>query len=99
MKKLVLDSPVEQRARDTNVSDVAYGAGYADGIALLHVHGRTHLPAEPLQCTHDRYVCFAQLEHPTAEARAYIAGFRDVAADNLHYPPHHIEFLAQRIAA
>ena len=99
MDKLVLDSPVEQLARDANVNDLAYGAGYADGIALLHVHGRNHLPDEPFQCTHDRYVCFAQLEHPTAAVRAYIAGFRDVAADNLHCPPHQIELQAQCIAA
>jgi len=87
MRKLVPDSPVQQTARDTNANDAAYGAGYADGITLLHVHGRNHLHDEPLQRTHDRYVCFAELEHPTAEARAYIAGFGDVAADNLHCPP------------
>jgi hypothetical protein len=88
MDALVLGTDLEQTARDNDADDVAYVAGYADGVTLLHGDGCNHWPAEPVQRVHARYRCYTELQPPTAEARAYIAGFRDVAADNLSCPPH-----------
>ena len=89
---LVRDMPVEPTPRDHGACDVtaAYGSGYADGITLLHVNGHNRFSPEPLQSVHDRYLRNVELEHPTPEAGAYIAGFHDVAADNLRCPPHRI---------
>jgi hypothetical protein len=91
MNALVLGTLVEQIARDNDANDVAYFAGYADGDTLLHLDGHSHSSVETLQLLDARYQFYAELEHPTSEARAYIAGYRDVAADNLPYPHHEIE--------
>ena len=91
MNALVIGTPVEQIARDNDADDVAYFAGYADGETLLHLDGHNRSPVEAIQFVDARYQCYADLEHPTSEARAYIAGFRDVAADNLPCPHHEIE--------
>ena len=99
MNALGLGTPFEQTARDNYADDAAYFSGYADGITLLHANADNHLSIEPFQRTHGRYLCYAGLVHPSPEARAYIAGFRDVAADNLPCPPHDLEPHAHRLAA
>ena len=88
MERLASGTPFEQTASDMAA---AYVAGYADGNTLLHLVGHDHSAAEPLQRIHARYLGYIELEHPTQEARAYVAGFRDAAADNLPCPPHEIE--------
>jgi hypothetical protein len=89
MDPLVRDTPVEPTPRDHISYRVAaaYGSGYTDGITLLHVNGHNRFSLEPLQIVHDRYLCNVQIENSTPEADAYIAGFNDVAADNLRSPP------------
>ena len=101
MDLLVRDMPFESSARGNGVDDLtaAYGSGYADGITLLHANGHNRFSPEPLQIVHDRYLCNLELEHPTAETNAYIAGFHDVAADNLRCPPHGIKTQVHRMAA
>jgi hypothetical protein len=96
MDALVCATPVGATLRDSGTDDVAaaYGAGYADGIALLHMDGNDHSSIEPFHRIHARYRVHAELEHPTLEARTYIAGFRDAAADNLPCPPHAFEQIA-----
>jgi hypothetical protein len=86
---------VEPSSRDDGVT-AAYGAGYSDGMTLLHGDGHT---AEPFERTHARYLSYAGLDDPTAGERAYIDGFRDVASDNLFSPPHGFESHLHRIAA
>jgi hypothetical protein len=90
MDLLVHDLPVRPTSRYSGPDGVtaAYGSGYADGITLLHANGHNRFSPESLEIVHDRYLCNAQLKHPTAEVDAYIAGFHDVAADNLRCPPH-----------
>jgi hypothetical protein len=94
-------TPVERIARGNDADDVsaAYVAGYADAVALLRPDEHDHAPAEPLGRIHARYLCYAELQQPTPEARAYVAGFRDAAADNLPCPPHEIEPETRRVAA
>jgi len=89
---LVRDMPVEPTTRDHGADGVtaAYGSGYADGITLLRVNGHNCFSTEPLQIVHDRYLYNVEREHPTPEGDAYMAGFHDVAADNLRCPPHGI---------
>ena len=77
----------------------AYVAGHADGLALLHSDGHDQAPVEPLECIYARYLRYVELQPPTPEARAYVAGFRDAAADNLPCPPHEIEPPIRRVAA
>ena len=97
MERLVSGTPFEQTASEASDVVAAYLAGYADGITLLHLKGHNHSPAEPL--LQDRYVGYIELEHPTPEVRAYVAGFRDAAADNLPCPPHEVEPQFHRVAA
>ena len=99
MEALVSGAPVEQTANDASDVAAAYVAGYADGVTLLHLEGHNHSPAEPLQRIHARYLGYIALEHPNPKARAYLAGFRDAAADNLPCPPHEIEPQVHRVAA
>ena len=99
MDALVSDTPVEQTANDASDVAATYVAGYADGITLLHLEGHNHSPAEPLQRIHARYLGYIELENPTPETRAYVAGFRDAAADNLPCPPHENELRVHRAAA
>jgi len=99
MEVLVSGKLVEQTANDATDVAAAYIAGYADGVTLLHLEGHDHSPAEPLQRIHARYLGYIELEHPTPKARAYIAGFRDAAADNLPCPPHEVESQVHRVAA
>jgi hypothetical protein len=90
MNALARVTPAELTVRDISVDGVAaaYGAGYADGSALLHMDGNDQSSVEPFHRIHARYLSHAELEHPSPEARTYIAGFRDAAADNLPCPPH-----------
>jgi len=101
MDALARGAPVERTARDNDADDVAaaYVAGYADGITLLHADGHDQAPVEPLERIYARYLCNVELEHSTPGTRAYIAGFRDAAADNLPCPPHEIEPGIHRVAA
>ena len=101
MDPLARGAPVERTARDNVADDVAaaYVVGYADGITLLHSDGHDQSPVEPLERTYARYLCNVELEHPTPGTHAYIAGFRDAAADNLPSPPHEIEPQIHRVAA
>ena len=101
MDPLARGAPVERTARDNVADDVAaaYVAGYADGITLLHSDGHDQAPVGPLERTYARYLCNVELEHPSPGTRAYIAGFRDAAADNLPSPPHEIEPQIHRVAA
>lgn len=101
MDPLARGTSVERAARDHDAADVAaaYVAGYADGITLLHSDGHDQAPIEPLTRIYARYLCNIELEHPTPGTRAYIAGFRDAAADNLPCPPHEIEPQVHRAAA
>ena len=94
-------SSVERTARNHDAADVAaaYVAGYADGITLLHSDGHDQAPVEPLERIYARYLSNLELEHPTPGTRAYIAGFRDAAADNLPCPSHEIEPQIHRVAA
>ena len=64
-------------SRDDGVT-AAYGAGYSDGITLLHGDGHNNFPVEPFLRTHGRYLSYAELDDPTPGERAYIDGFRDV---------------------
>lgn len=89
---------VEPTSGDDGVT-AAYGAGYADGITLLHGDGHNGFPVEPLGRTHARYLSYAELDDPTPGERAYIDGFRDVASDNLFSPPHRIESQAYAMTA
>ena len=86
MNALALGTPVEHIARDIDAYDVAYFAGYSDGGTLLHLDGRSQSPAEAMHLIDARCQRYAELDHPTSEARAYTDGFRDVAADNLPCP-------------
>jgi hypothetical protein len=90
MDALVRGQPTEPSLRDNGADGVAaaYGAGYADGSTLLHMDGNDRSSVEPFHRIHARYLSHAEVEHPTPEARTYIAGFRDAAADNLPCPPH-----------
>jgi hypothetical protein len=101
MDPLTRGTHVERTARDNDTVDVAtaYVAGYADGITLLHSDGHDQAPVEPLERIYARYLCNVELEHPTPGTRAYIAGFRDAAADNLPCPPHEIQPQIHRVAA
>lgn len=90
MDAFVHGMPFEHTAREIPDVGGAYVAGYADGVTLLHLDGHDHSPAGPLQRIHARYLECVELEHPTADACAYMAGFRDAAADNLPCPPHEI---------
>ena len=85
----------ELTSRDDDMT-AAYGAGYSDGMTLLH--GDAH-NAEPFQRTHARYLSYAGLDDPTAGERAYIDGFRDVASDNLFCPRRGFGSHARHIAA
>ena len=99
MEALVSGAPVEQTSNDASDVAAAYVAGYADGVTLLHLEGHNHSPADPLQRIHARYLGYIALEHPNPKARAYVAGFRDAAADNLPCPPHEIEPQVHCVAA
>jgi len=99
MEALLSGTPIAQSANEASDVAAAYLAGYADGITLLHLEGHNHSPAEPLQRIQDRYLGYSKQEHPTPEARAYVAGFRDAAADNLPCPPHETEPQVHRVAA
>jgi hypothetical protein len=74
---------LELRHNDADDLVTSYDAGYADGIALLRTDRYDHSPIEPLQRSRARYLRYVELDNPTPGARAYIAGVRDVAADNL----------------
>src|ERR1700730_14679180 len=89
MDALVRATPTEQAARDKAATDSAsaYGAGYADGITLLHGGTGSQSPVEPLRRTRARYLSHARMANPSPGDRAYIAGFRDVAADHLFCLP------------
>jgi hypothetical protein len=102
MEALVSGTPVTQTTNEAGDVAAAYLAGYTDGITLLHLKGHnysSHSPTEPLQRIQDRYLGYIELEHPTPEAHAYVAGFRDAAADNLPCPPHEVEPQVHRVAA
>jgi len=99
MERLVSGTPVVQTANEASDVAAAYLVGYADGLTLLHLKGHNHSRAERLQCIQDRYLGYIELENPTPEARAYVAGFRDAAADNLPCPPHEVEPQVHRVAA
>lgn len=101
MEPLVPDTRAGRIARDNDTGDVApaYVAGYADGLTLLHSDGHCQAPVEPLERIYARYLRYVELEPPTPEARAYVAGFRDAAADNLPCPPQEIERPIRRVAA
>ena len=60
----------------------AYALGYADGRQLVSGQGEKSL--RPIR---DRFLAHVEAEHPTAAERAYVAGVRDAAADNLPSPP------------
>jgi hypothetical protein len=101
MDPLARGTPVERTARDNDADDVAaaYVAGYADGLTLLHSDGHDQARVEPLERIYARYLRYVELQPPTPEARAYVAGFRDAAADNLPCPPREIELPIRRVAA
>ena len=101
MDPLARGTPGERTATHNVADDVAaaYVAGYADGITLLHSDGHEQAPVEQLERIYARYLCNVELEHPSPGTRAYIAGFRDAAADNLPSPPHEIEPQVRRVAA
>jgi hypothetical protein len=98
MDALSRASFVEPTSRDGGVT-AAYGAGYFDGITLLHGDGHNGFPVEPLRSTHARYLSYAGLDDPTPGERAYIDGFRDVASDNLFCPPHESESQPRSVTA
>ena len=95
MEALVSGTPVAQTTNEAGDVAAAYLAGYTDGITLLHLKGH----ADRLQRIQDRYLGYIELEHPTPEACAYVAGFRDAAADNLPCPPHEVEPQVHHVAA
>ena len=97
MDTLSLAAFVEPISRDDGVL-AAYGAGYSDGITLLHGDGQNGYPVEPFRRTHARYLSYAELDDPTPGERAYIDGFRDVASDNLFCPPHDTEAQGRGLA-
>jgi len=101
MDPLARGTPGERTATHNVADDVAaaYVAGYADGITLLHSDGHEQAPLERLERIYARYLCNVELEHPTPGTCAYIAGFRDAAADNLPSPPHEIEPQIHHVAA
>ena len=100
MDALERGTPAEQTARDNSTdAAVTYAAGYADGITLLHSDGHDQAPGELRERVFARYLHYVELEPPTPEAHAYIAGFRDAAADNLPCPPREIESEVARLAA
>jgi hypothetical protein len=61
----------------------AYALGYADGRGL--VSGQ---PEESLRPIRRRFLAHVEAQHPSSAERAYVAGVRDAAADNLPSPPH-----------
>ena len=74
----------------------AYALGYADGRRLL----KAHEPAnESLTTIRARYLAHVEANRPTFAERAYVAGVRDAAADNLPYPPTEPDARAHRHAA
>ena len=77
--------------RDRGANDLVavYVAGYADGLTLMRSDGHDRAIAEPLERIYARYLRYVELAPPTSEARVYVAGFRDAAADNLPHPPNH----------
>jgi hypothetical protein len=77
----------------------AYYAGYADATPLLHPDARDSSSVEPIERIHARYFGCVGQEYLTAEARAYMAGFGDAAADNLPHPSQEFAPKPQRIAA
>jgi hypothetical protein len=101
MGPLARDTHVERTAGDSDVDDVAapYTAGYADGITLLHSDGHDRALGEPIERVYARYLSNIELEQATPQTRAYVAGFRDAAADNLPCPPHEIDPQVHRVAA
>ena len=60
----------------------AYALGYADGRRLL-----SDQPDASLRLARQRFLAHAEALNPTAAEVAYLAGFRDAAADNLPSPP------------
>jgi hypothetical protein len=101
MDALVPATPIESTLRDNGAGDMAaaYVAGYADGLTLLHSDGHDQPAVEPLERIYARYLRYVELDPATPEARVYVAGFRDAAADNLPCPPHEIESHAPHLAA
>jgi hypothetical protein len=77
----------------------AYDAGYSDAVVLLRREAGDCVSAEPVERVHARYLGYVAVKHPTQEARAYIAGFGDAAADNLPCSSHAIPSEAHPIAA
>ena len=77
----------------------AYYAGYADATALLHPGARDSASVEPIERIRARYFGYVGQEYPTAEARAYMAGFGDAAADNLPHSPQELAPKPHDIAA
>jgi hypothetical protein len=74
----------------------AYALGYADGRRLL----KSHEPAnESVTIIRARYLAHVEANRPTFAERAYVAGVRDAAADNLPYPPTEPDARAHRHAA
>jgi hypothetical protein len=100
MEMLLSGTPIEQISGNRDARAVAgrYVAGYADGMILLHQDGHDQVFPEPLERIYARYLSHVGLERSTPEARAYIAGFRDAAADNLPCPPREIELQARAAA-
>jgi hypothetical protein len=88
-------------ARSNDAGDVAaaYVAGYADGLTLLHSDGHDQPAVEPLERIYARYLRYVELDPATPEARVYVAGFRDAAADNLPCPPHEVKSHVPHLAA
>jgi len=62
----------------------AYALGYADGRRLLQAQDRSDVALERVRA---RYLACVEAARPTPAGRAYLAGVRDAAADNLPSPP------------
>jgi hypothetical protein len=101
MDALVPATPIESTLRDNGAGDMAaaYVAGYADGLTLLRSDGHDQHAVEPLERIYARYLRYVELDPATPEARVYVAGFRDAAADNLPCPPHEIKSHVPYLAA
>ena len=92
-------APLITNENDAVALSAAYYAGYADAMALLHPDARDNTAVERIERIHARYFGYAGQEYPTREARAYMAGFGDAAADNLPHPSRAFAPKPHRIAA
>jgi len=92
-------APLITNENDAVALRAAYYAGYADATALLRPDARESAPVERIERVHARYSGYVDQEYPTAEARAYMAGFGDAAADNLPHPSRGFAPKPHRIAA